>query len=322
MLAQASIVLLTFNNECHVATALRSAFAQTYRPLEIVVSNDAGSDAAWRIVETVAAECPPDICIVLNRNAANMGIGAHFCLAAEMAGGDVIVAFAEDDISLPQRVALTMKAFEDESVMAVAVGHTLIDDAGAEIGCAPPPTPHDVESLARTGQAASNGAVAAYRRSVFSDFAPIAQGIVQEDVILFFRAALLGRIAIVPERLVLYRQHADSVTGSTGPRSVSADAFARRLRQYVESLVRVRAQQMADAVRMHAPGSVLLGLALRAKQEELYKALIRRDLPGLLVRASAVFHMPPRDAARAIARHAAPRLWYWWISRRAHITTR
>lgn len=311
----ASLVLLTFNNARHAEAAIRSAFAQTWRPLEIVISDDASTDRTWDIVQERAADCPADIRLVLRRESHNRGAGAHLCAAATAASGDVIVQAAGDDVSLPDRVALTIRSFADETVMAVAVGQLLIDDGGREIGAAKPPPIHDVGSLARSGHSAANGAAGAYRRSVFSAFAPIAEGIVQEDVILFFRAALLGHIAIVPDRLVLYRQHPESSSGSTGPQAASADVFAHRTRRYVESIVRVRRQQMADAMAMHAPAGVLLDLHVRLREEEMCAALIRRDLAALPRFASAVFQMPLYDAARAIAMHAAPRLWHRWINR-------
>ena len=55
------------------------------------------------------------------------------------------------------------------------------------------------------------GAGLAIRRRLLDAFPPLDDG-AYEDTILPFRAALLGRVGYVPERLVRYRRHGDNVT--------------------------------------------------------------------------------------------------------------
>ena len=64
-----------YNNVRHVRAALESAFAQSYRPLEIVVSDDGSTDGSWDVVREVVAAHKGEkgVEVVLNRNESNLG---------------------------------------------------------------------------------------------------------------------------------------------------------------------------------------------------------------------------------------------------------
>lgn len=319
----ASIALSTFNQERYVAVALRGAFAQTYRPLEIVVSDDCSTDGTWHIVEALAAECPPDISLRLRRNPINLGAAGNAAAAVAACGADVIFSFADDDVSEPGRVAGAMPAFDDPIVMAVCVGELLIDADGAPLAEQPPlerPMP-TAAWLARSGHAGGNGASAAYRRALFNVFPPMAERLVQEDVVLFFRAALLGRIALLPQRLVQYRLHAASSSGRSGHRAESAEAYARASKRYVESIVRVRRQQLADLAhlahtRTIADADILArDLTRLLRQETMCRDLIDRRLAAIPQVVRHMGRMKRVELLKAVAMHLAPRLWYRWINR-------
>ena len=71
-----SFCVKCFNQERYIGEALKGAFAQTYRPLEIVVSDDASTDRSWDVIEAAVAEYrrrPDAADVVLNRNASNLG---------------------------------------------------------------------------------------------------------------------------------------------------------------------------------------------------------------------------------------------------------
>ena len=96
-----TLALCCYNFERFVAEAVEGAFAQAYRPLEVVISDDHSPDATWaKIVETVMrlGGFPfspdhqwqrPDFCgtvrlvaqdgltLVLNRNEKNLGLALH-----------------------------------------------------------------------------------------------------------------------------------------------------------------------------------------------------------------------------------------------------
>ena len=46
-----SFCVKCYNQERYIGEALEGAFAQTYRPLEIVISDDASTDLSWEIIQ-------------------------------------------------------------------------------------------------------------------------------------------------------------------------------------------------------------------------------------------------------------------------------
>ena len=46
-----SFCVKCYNQERYIGEALEGVFAQTYRPLEIVISDDASTDRSWEIIQ-------------------------------------------------------------------------------------------------------------------------------------------------------------------------------------------------------------------------------------------------------------------------------
>ena len=51
-----SFCVKCYNQERYIGEALEGAFAQTYRPLEIVISDDASTDRSWEIITEAVAK--------------------------------------------------------------------------------------------------------------------------------------------------------------------------------------------------------------------------------------------------------------------------
>ena len=100
-----TFALLCFNQEQFVAEAVRSALAQDYAPLEILISDDASTDRTWEIVQREVQGYVGPHRIRLHRNAVNLSCTVHTLSALAMASADLVVFGAGDDISEPQRTA-------------------------------------------------------------------------------------------------------------------------------------------------------------------------------------------------------------------------
>jgi len=104
--------LLTFcvgayNHERFIEKAVEGAFAQTYSPLQILLSDDCSSDKTFEIMSAMAAAYRGPHKIILNRNDRNLGLAGHVNRAAELMGGELLILSAGDDISLAHRSELT-----------------------------------------------------------------------------------------------------------------------------------------------------------------------------------------------------------------------
>jgi hypothetical protein len=103
-----AICIPTRNQSELIIDALRSAFAQTVAPYEVVVSDDAGTDSTGTAVETFRATLPPSHRAQLryDRSPQQLGIGGNFDRAVRLAQGEFVVKLDSDDILEPEFVEI------------------------------------------------------------------------------------------------------------------------------------------------------------------------------------------------------------------------
>src|SRR5437867_2275570 len=86
-----------FNQERFIEEAVRAAFAQTYSPLEIILSDDCSEDRTFDIMREMAAGYKGPHRVILNRNPKRRSIGGHVNRLVEVSKGELIITAAGDD---------------------------------------------------------------------------------------------------------------------------------------------------------------------------------------------------------------------------------
>ncbi len=128
---KASVLLLTYNQEAYVMQALQSLLNQDEDALEIVVSDDASSDATWALISDVAQKYQGAKKLVLNRNSCNVGVVGNYYKAFELSCGDLIFTAAGDDFSLSNRCSAMVacwNAFNEKPDLIAADGFDMALD--------------------------------------------------------------------------------------------------------------------------------------------------------------------------------------------------
>ena len=200
--------LYAYRQERTVRAAIEGLFAQTWQPLEIVLSDDCSPDGTYRVMEEMAAAYRGPHRIVLNRNPENLGIARHVERIMEISTGDFIVESAGDDVSLPERVERLAAAWlaSGKRAMAVHSEKRDIDADGKPLAFAP--REHVLAGLMPLRMLQKKhaliGATLGWARETYDRFGPISDVAAFHDYPVAFRALLLGEVAYVPEPLVLY----------------------------------------------------------------------------------------------------------------------
>ena len=207
--------MLSYNQAPFISEALCSAFAQTYRPLEIIVSDDCSQDDSKQRISDLTSECPADIALVVRLGSENRGLASNLNHAFQLAKGEFILTASCDDVQAPERVAETVGAFvEDPRIMGLYSDAAMIDRQGYyrgyNWGARQKAGLYDIEDILN-GQCGFLGASSAFRKNVLSIFGPISEDVVNEDLVLPFRAALLGYVSYVAAPLVRYRLHENNL---------------------------------------------------------------------------------------------------------------
>jgi hypothetical protein len=265
-----TFALVGYNQERFIREAVEGAFAQTYSPLEIILSDDCSNDRTFEIMRVMAAAYLGPHRVVLNRNVVNCGIGGHINRVMELVHGELVVIAAADDISLPERVQVVCQAWQSDGKRATTVYSRFIriNEAGAPLGAPPSrmaprlPVPLMAQSAVpceylRTIKPAADGCVNAWSPRLFSLFGPLPANLVIEDHAITFRSVLAGRILLVDLPLVKYRQHRENLWNRTRPRTTSIASIReeeRRSQNAVQRWVVLYDGFLADLETARAKG--------------------------------------------------------------------
>jgi glycosyltransferase involved in cell wall biosynthesis len=257
-----TFALFAYNQEKYIHEAIAGAFAQTYSPLEIILSDDSSSDRTFEIMREMAkAYCGPHA-VKLNRNIENLGLIGHINKIFEMASGDLIVAAAGDDISLPSRTSRLVDAYGETGGNAMLLHSSVskIDENGKNLGIGQPPVIIEKMSLEKIALSSALyiGATGAWHKHLYYDFGPLEFKRAYEDLTLGFRAALSNSIVYIDKPLVKYRVNIGISNRRLG-------FFTQRLRNNL-MFVDVLRQRVSDISRLDKNR---YGHIIRLLEEEL-----------------------------------------------------
>lgn len=224
-----TLLLIAYNQERVIRDAVRGALAQTYSPLEIIISDDGSTDATYSTIKQEVAEYDGPHRVIMNRNATNLGISGHLGSLWPRVSGELVVIAAGDDISVPERCARVVECWLARNRVPDLIATDLMalnatGESGARIRVDDLEACSDVEAwFAHPPRVV--GAAHAWTRRLMQRFPPIPPGS-WEDRLMVFRALLLGGAVTLHEPLVQYRKGGQSQPG----RAYTAATVARRLR--------------------------------------------------------------------------------------------
>ena len=246
------MLFLAYNHEAFVEEALLSALRQDLATFELVVVDDASTDRTRAILEEVLArETPAGVTIKKLYKDKNGGLIAAVNDAMAMATGEAFVLMAGDDVSMPCRLARSLRTFADQPSVQLVYGDCVkIDEAGR-----PFPSPvseampqffsYDDCRLTRIYAGSSPfGAAAAYRRRLFDFFGPMGAGEHGEDNCYWVRALILGEIYRDPACFIHWRQHAGNLSNFTS--QLADEGWRRRHLEWMEKHANISRQWLKD----------------------------------------------------------------------------
>jgi glycosyltransferase involved in cell wall biosynthesis len=206
-----TLFLYGYKQERIIRAAIEGVFAQTWEPLEIVLSDDCSPDGTFQVMQEMAAAYRGPHKVVLNRNPRNLGISAHVERIMEIASGDFIVENGGDDVSDPSRVERLVAAWRGAGGKALVVhsGKRDVDVDGNPVEL--PEIYAPLVGLTPLGMVqekhAMIGATMGWDRAVYDRFGRISDVAPHHDYPIGFRALLLGgadAVAYIDEPLVRY----------------------------------------------------------------------------------------------------------------------
>lgn len=214
-MATVTLGLPVYNGERFLAECLDSILGQTFEDFELLVSDNASTDATYEICLEYARR---DSRIRLLRQARNIGAAANFNVLFEEGRAPYFKWCAHDDLLEPRYLESVYDRLEADPTAVLAHSHTRVVDVSAnrEHVFVPPFEMQEGDPAARLRQFLS------HEQKCYEVFGLIRSDVLARtqligsyrggDNVLLARLALLGPFRFVPEPLFVLRRHAAQST--------------------------------------------------------------------------------------------------------------
>lgn len=299
-----SVALCTHNGARFIEPQLQSILEQTVLPRQIVISDDASTDDTVSVATAIldrhtAVNGRTPIRTIILQNEIALGVARNFEHAILATTGDIVVLSDQDDVWHTDRLARALDKFDTRADLDLLFSNArLVDRAGAsldkslfdvlEIGHSDLRNVRDGNALLSFIQRnLATGATMAFRRRLLDVTLPFPDAWIHDEW-LAIMAAATGRLDVIDDALIDYRQHGSNVIGVDYP--TLRRKVQRALEPRGERNERLSGQFEEFAVRLAALGELvspgMLSLA-RAKarfeteRERLPASRLRRLGPIL-----------------------------------------
>lgn len=215
-LPKVTIGIPTYNRAARLEKAVRSALAQDYANIEVLISDNASSDGTQALCESLAALDPRIRYLWQQRNC---GPTANFERTLTEAKGEMFMWLADDDYLEPSYVERCVTALCADSSLVLATTTALFDagPVGAAVSeCHRPYQQGRPErrSLAYLSEVSRNSAIFGVMRKDFAAGTPFPRRLAG-DWIFVCLLLLRGRSVSVPEA-VIHRSHGGAGSNMEG----------------------------------------------------------------------------------------------------------
>ncbi len=295
-----SVITPAFNADRYLEATARSALAQTYRDLELVIVDDASTDRTLQVARQVESTEPARVRVIAKPT--NAGPSAARNAALEAARGEYFALLDADDVWQPEFLARQMAVFASKPDVDLVTGNGWFQGSRRH-GQPVRPWPDSRPAPTLASIISDENAVfvmTVFRRRVYETIGGFDVGECgNEDFDYWMRAAIAGlRFHRNPEPLAWYRQHDDSLSADGVRMVAGAISVCRKLRPKL----------------IGRPECALLDQQIAYYETELHAAQVRKALAARNVAAAidaleALHARRPtlRTAtARFLAHHAAP----------------
>ena len=299
-MSRVSVVVPSYNHAGFVERTLRSIFAQTRQPDQLIVIDDGSKDESAAVIERVLAGCPIDHKFV---SRPNRGLSATLNEAFALADGEFFAYLGSDDVWLPKFLERQTALLASRPSAVLAFSHAYLIDADDQIIDRTDNwtafADGDMLDLLLSGQIFSSPGVL-YRRAALERHRWNDDSIL-EDYELYLRLSADGEFVRNEKILCCWRQHGSNVSSD----------FPLMMHEWIAAQDRVAAdlgigRAELDRLQIRLRFDSVAGFVRSGRRREAFE-LFRQNLSGA---------RSPLHAAGMLARLAVPQRLFAWNRRR------
>ena len=221
-----SIAMATFNGARYLGEQLASLSAQSAKPLELVICDDASADETLEILKSFAAAAPFTVKII--QNAERLGYQRNFIKAASKCQGALISFCDQDDIWNLDKLAVVNNHFAHTEALLLAHDYAVFFDDGR------PEIPSFSRHLALSGFSQvvniKGCSLTLSQKLIELVGWPPQNSSWSHDTWVCFSSLLLEKHGYIKEPLIRHRIHGNNTSGKIPAGKGRLFRFLRRLR--------------------------------------------------------------------------------------------
>jgi glycosyltransferase involved in cell wall biosynthesis len=229
-----SVLMPVYNTARFLEEAIQSVLAQTFADFEFIILDDGSTDGSIDIVRRFAERDDRIRFVPLEHR----GYVSVLCHGLSLCRGEFIARMDSDDVCMPERFEKQINFMRaNPDVVACGSRITVVDPFGSPLDHPQHKLAHEEieqELLFGVGWAMVHPVVMMRRDAVMKVGNYRDDLVVSEDLDLFLRLAEHGKVANLPEVLLHYRQHLQSVNYTkydqqkAVKRQICGEAYKRR----------------------------------------------------------------------------------------------
>ena len=205
-----SIALCTYNGEKFLAEQLDSIINQTYKNIEIIITDDCSTDKTHEILHSYASKYS-FIHFEINKN--NLGFKRNFEKAISLCTGEYIALSDQDDVWSENKLEKLFTQIGNHSL--IYCGSIKVDESLKPISFS------TVQKKFFDGSGSASvllfenivsGHAMMFRKNLVPHFLPLPDGHQFHDWWIAYIAFTTGSVTYTKENLVLFRRHTSSIT--------------------------------------------------------------------------------------------------------------
>ena len=203
-----SVIISCYNHEHYIEDCVRSAIAQTYPAIELLVVDDGSTDSSPEILTRLADELNFDL-----RLQANKGLSTTLNETIVRSSGKYVCVMGSDDVMMPDKTAKQVSIMEQNADVAVCGGNAVfIDSMGNPVRNRRALPGYREISFDHLFLGSGPGIIAPtamIRRSVLDGVGMYDPNIPLEDLYMWLKITHRGfRMVGLEDTLIYYRKHA------------------------------------------------------------------------------------------------------------------
>ncbi len=220
--ARVSILMTVYNGLPYLRAAVDSMLAQTFTDFELVIVDDGSTDAGPAYLASLD---DPRVRVITQPNrgtaaAANAGLAA--CT------GELVARMDADDVSVPDRLQRQVELLDQRPEIGMVGSFTrILGDAGPDALVALPVDHNEIVAALRAGRHALSHPTLMLRTELLQSIGGYWPFALVDDWDMMLRMCEITTVTNIPEPLLLYRVHRNSLNGAAMTRMRYSIDFAR-----------------------------------------------------------------------------------------------